>query len=92
MAEIQFNEETEFSQPNFAPPQSWVIQLVLKTHLAETEEGARYVLLGLVIVCVIAALFFLFAAVGGDSSKAPPSPYKEGQNILVPPPGARSAR
>ena len=80
MADLQFNEGQEYARPDLQP--SLLTRLVVQTGLVQTERGAQYVLLIVAVLCLIAAMYVAFSSV--SNSAAPQSPYKVGQNALLP--------
>lgn len=82
MANLQFNEEQEFTRLNTAPRQSFLMRLAFKTGFVQTEKGAQYLLLAVAGVFLLTALFIVFS---DDSSAPQRNPYVEGQNVLLPP-------
>lgn len=81
MADIQFNEEQEFSRRTAAAQTPRFVRLVLKTGIVSTEKGANYVLLIAVVVAGILALFVIPFSLGPTSSKPIINP-----NIPISPP------
>jgi len=67
MADIQFDEEQEFSRPSFsesasAEHQPILVRLVLKTGLVTDPKIAEYVLLGIAIVAFIVSIVIVTSA------------------------------
>ena len=82
MADVQFDEEQEFSRPNAGFQSPAIVQFVMKTGFAKTEQGANYFLLGVVVVCVIATIGVF--ALNGEGHSAV-QVFKVGQNVFLPP-------
>lgn len=59
MADIQFDEEQDYSRPVVTDRQPALIRLVLMTGVVKTEESARYVLIGISAAAFIATGFVL---------------------------------
>lgn len=72
MEGLEFSEEKEFSRRESGVKQSTFIKLVLKTGLVRTEQGAQYVLLMIIGLCVVLILFLLIF--GGNKVPPPPAP------------------
>ncbi len=68
MADIQFEGEQEFARPAVTRESGGLIALVQKWGFAKDNHQAEYVLLGIAVVAVIAAIF-VFSMSG---SSAPP--------------------
>ena len=81
MAEIQFNEEQEYQRPAQADRKPFFVRVVLATKIVSTERDAEYVLVGVVVLCLIAAFTipFLFSGPKGvvqtPSSPTWPHPF-----------------
>ena len=80
MADLQFDEGQEYARPDLQP--SFLTRLILQTGLVETERDTQYVLLIVAVLCLIAAMYVAFSSV--SNSAVPQSPYKVGQNALLP--------
>lgn len=72
MADIQFQEEQEFSRPDTVPAESVFIRLVYKTGLVSTKTQAEYVLIGFAVLLLILA-FLIPSFVGPSQQKVPQS-------------------
>lgn len=73
MADLQFNEGQDIYSSRALPQPSFLTGLVLKTGLAQTEQGAQRILLGIAIICAVAALYVAFS---GGGTERPPSPLE----------------
>ncbi|MBU6490934.1 hypothetical protein KGQ25_02140 [Patescibacteria group bacterium] len=60
MADIQFEEEQEFSRPDVAPQQSVFVRFVLSTGIVSTQKQAEYVLFVIAILAIIISVSFFF--------------------------------
>lgn len=73
MANLQFNEEQDIYRRPDMPQYSFLTRFVLGTGLVKTEQGAQYLLLGVAVVCILAALWLTLSS---STSAPPPSPFK----------------
>ena len=62
MADIQFEEEQEFSRPIAAPSQPTSVRLALATGLVKTEKQAEYMLIGTSLVILVVAFFVWYVS------------------------------
>jgi predicted secreted protein len=72
MADIQFQEDQEFSRRDTAPAQPTFVRLVLKTGIVSTKTQAEYVLIGFSVLLLILA-FLIPSFVGPSQQKVPQS-------------------
>jgi len=71
VGDIQFDEEREYQRPAQIEQKPYFVRLVLATGIVSTDEAARYVLLGVTVVAIIASLFLFFS--GGHTPQKPTS-------------------
>lgn len=71
MADLQFNEGQEFARSRAVSKPSFLTGLILNTGLAQTERGAQQILLGVAVICIVAALYVAFSS---GTSVPPPNP------------------
>lgn len=79
--DLQLDEEKDFSRPVEAPKPSTFVLFVLSTGIVKTEKNAEYLLLGFAAACVLVTLFLVLSG----TSKPAFNPFREGQNVLLPP-------
>ncbi len=78
MTDIQFEGESEFERPSAtAAPSPLFVRLLLRTGLVQTERGANYVLIGIIVACILIVLYTMYFQNG--SSQAPPVPINSVQ-------------
>lgn len=69
MADVQFEEESQYQRSGLTEQKPFFIRLVFKTGLATTDRGAEYVLLAVAVFAIIVA--FAFPLLMGGSSGTP---------------------
>lgn len=70
MAEIQFEEEQQYRRYVLPEQKSFMIRLVLSTGIVSTNTAAKYILIGIVIIAILAS-FFIFYMSDSSSPKIP---------------------
>jgi hypothetical protein len=73
MADIQFEEESQYRRPAQFEQKPLFIRLVLATGIISTDKQAKYLLLGIAGVGILFTLFMVFHFGGSASKPAVPS-------------------
>ncbi|MDO8231704.1 MAG: hypothetical protein Q7T37_00675 [bacterium] len=81
--DLQLDEEKDFSRPVEVPKPSPFVQFVLTTGIVKTEKNAENLLLVFAVICVLVTLLLVLSGI----SKPAVNPFREGQNVLLPPEG-----
>lgn len=61
MADVQFDEDQEYSRPTMTTQESPLVRLVIATGLVKTKEQAEYLLLGIACTCIGITFFVLLS-------------------------------
>jgi len=84
MADIQFEEESQFRRPEEANQKPFFIRLVLSTGIVSDEKQAQYVLLGIAVLVIILA-FMIPSFIGGSQKPVPQSVVDKALRLPPPP-------
>jgi hypothetical protein len=72
MADIQFDTNpSEFGTPPQGKPGWDLTGQIVSLGLAKTREQAEYLLIGVAVLAIIIAAYFLFHSGGGEMSRTP---------------------
>ena len=83
MADVQFEEESQYQRPAESEKKSFFIRLVLATGIVSTDRQAEYVLLGVAALALVLA-FMIPSFIGGSQKPVPQSVVDKA--LRLPPP------
>jgi hypothetical protein len=66
MGDVQFEENQEYTKfeartvMNQSPTEPFYVRLLIRIGLAKDESGAKYILIGFTIICIIVSIIILY--------------------------------